>query len=125
MTKDGRIFSQTYEANKSRDFKAMLHLLAQNEITKHVGQRLAGPVSITLTIYLPVPKSFSKKKTTEAMEAKIFPTKKPDVDNVLKAVMDALNGVLYEDDKQVVAVCVEKYYAVYEGLHVKVEDYEK
>ena len=125
MTKDGRIFSQTYEASKSRDFKGVLHLMAQNELAKHEGQRLVGPVSMTLTIDLPVPKSFSKKKTAEAMERKIFPTKKPDVDNVLKAVMDALNGVLYEDDKQIVMVCVKKFYGESEGLYIRVEDYEK
>ena len=41
---------------------------------------------------------------------KIRPTKKPDIDNIIKAVLDALNGVAYKDDTQVVQVMATKKY---------------
>ncbi|MGM9630385.1 RusA family crossover junction endodeoxyribonuclease [Butyricicoccus sp.] len=60
--------------------------------------------------YYGIPKSTSKRKR-EAMKAgTIRPTKKPDVDNILKCVADALNGVAYRDDAQIVEVVMEKFY---------------
>ncbi len=42
---------------------------------------------------------------------KILPAKKPDIDNVVKAVLDALNGVAYRDDTQVIELHVRKSYS--------------
>ena len=39
------------------------------------------------------------------------PTKKPDADNVIKIITDALNGIAYDDDRQIVALMFEKFYA--------------
>ena len=52
----------------------------------------------------------------------VFPAKKPDADNILKIVADALNGIAYGDDKQVVTAQVQKQYA--EQAHTKVEIWE-
>ena len=41
----------------------------------------------------------------------IHPTKKPDADNIAKIIMDALNGVAYEDDRQVVELIVRKFFS--------------
>lgn len=49
--------------------------------------------------------------------------KKPDVDNIVKIVADALNGVAYHDDTQIVSVLAKKVYAASEGLDVIVEEY--
>lgn len=119
-TKDGRVFPHTYEDDKSKNFKAILHVLAQKELAESKGQILDGPVTMVVKYYVPVPKSFTKRQLKELSEGRLFPTKKPDVDNVLKAVMDALNGVLYWDDKQVVRVEVKKFYRNSEGLSVSV-----
>lgn len=67
-------------------------------------------VEMSLNIYVQVPKSFSQKKKQKMIESE-YPTKKPDTDNMLKAVSDALNGVAYTDDKQVVSVKVNKYWS--------------
>lgn len=66
---------------------------------------------VTIMAYYPVPKSTSKKKATEMVAGYIRPAKKPDIDNVVKSILDALNGVAYHDDTQVVAVFAEKYYS--------------
>ena len=65
-----------------------------------------------------VPRSYPKKLREKCLAHKVVPTKKPDIDNVLKAVFDALNGFAYEDDKQIVQVYAWKVYA--EEGHVDV-----
>lgn len=70
------------------------------------------PVAVTITAYHPVPASASKK-ARQAMEGNtVFPMRKPDADNIAKAVLDALNGLAYADDKQVVCLTVCKRYGL-------------
>lgn len=61
--------------------------------------------------YFSIPKSTSKKKTKEMIEKRIRPAKKPDADNIIKAIADALNDVAYCDDKQIVDCSISKYYS--------------
>ena len=72
--------------------------------------------------FLP-PKSTSKIKHAEMLCGSLKPLKKPDVDNIVKVVADALNGVAYHDDTQIVSVSAKKVYAASEGLDVIVEEY--
>jgi len=67
-------------------------------------------VEFTLRAIYPIPASWSARKRAQAMTGEIKPTKKPDLDNVLKAWNDGLNGVVYRDDSQVVTFAVEKRY---------------
>ena len=53
----------------------------------------------------------------------IFPTVKPDCDNIIKIVCDALNGLAYRDDSQVVAVTCQKKYGVEPAVHVVITDW--
>ena len=69
------------------------------------GRNLFGdrPVLMVVVEHKVIPKSFTKKKREQALRDEIFPTTKPDYDNVAKIVSDALNGLAYKDDSQVVA----------------------
>ena len=68
------------------------------------------PVAVTITACHPIPASASKK-ARQAMEGNtVLPMRKPDADNIAKAVLDALNGLAYADDKQVVCLTVCKRY---------------
>ena len=49
--------------------------------------------------------------------------KKPDIDNIVKVVADALNSVAYHDDKQILFVIAKKAYSAVEGLDITVEEY--
>lgn len=77
------------------------------------------PVSATIIAAFGIPKSASKKCKVEMMAGRVLPTKKPDTDNIAKIVLDALNGLAYPDDKQVVELQVLKTYDL-EG-YVEVE----
>ena len=69
------------------------------------------PLAIRIHTYHPIPKSASKKKHAEMLHGDIVPTVKPDADNIVKCIMDALNKNAYADDKQVVFLTVQKHYA--------------
>lgn len=69
------------------------------------------PMQLQLSAYYPIPKSWSKKKRQLAMDGDIHPQVKPDLDNVMKAVLDALNSVVYADDSQVINMVATKRYS--------------
>ena len=75
---------------------------------QYLGEKL---LEVEIKAYYPIPKSTSKKQRLAIEEGGIRPQTKPDCDNIIKGVLDALNGVAYYDDKQVVCVCCNKYYS--------------
>lgn len=68
----------------------------------------AQPVAVRIDAVYGIPKSYSKKNRERALSGELAPTKKPDADNIAKVVCDALNGVAYVDDTQVVDLRVFK-----------------
>ena len=82
------------------------------------------PISMVLNIYMAVPKSVSKKKR-DHMIVYEFPTKhNGDLDNLLKSVADALNGVAYTDDCQIVHVTVNKFWSEEAKAEVTIKEYK-
>lgn len=69
-----------------------------------------GRVMVVIEAVFPIPKSWTRAKKAEALAGKL-PPGKPDIDNILKVVLDGLNDVAYEDDKQVVLTQCKKVYA--------------
>lgn len=59
------------------------------------------------------------------LDGEILPLKKPDMDNIVKVIADALNSVAYQDDSQVVLVKAKKVYSALEGVDVTIEEYRK
>jgi Holliday junction resolvase RusA-like endonuclease len=70
-----------------------------------------GACELNLTLHMPIPASWSAKKRTAALAGLILPTTKPDSSNVLKAIEDAMNGVVWIDDKQVVDHNIRRRYS--------------
>lgn len=101
----GKMRSITPEQTKS--YEDLIRWSYKHAGGKYMGERL---VRVTIKAVYPIPKSFSKKKYEMAMRGDIMPTTKPDCDNIIKVVLDALNGVAYYDDKQVIQVCCAKGY---------------
>lgn len=102
----------TYDAEESRNYKAYVKMIAQTA-ARAQGWQYAEKEGIGVNIYahMSVPPSKSKKFRAAALAGDELPTKKPDVDNIFKAVTDALSGVLFRDDKQIVHSRVEKTYS--------------
>ena len=80
------------------------------------------PLLVTITVFFKIPASVSKKKRQEMLEDRIKPTKKPDCDNIAKSVLDALNGIAYYDDAQVVTLTVDKLYSETPRVEVEITE---
>ena len=75
-------------------------------------------VSMYIDAHFAIPKSASEEKKQLMFEGDIKPTKKPDVDNILKIIADSLNGVAYKDDAQIVEAHISKWYSDCPGVTV-------
>ena len=80
-------------------------------------------VKVTIIAYFGIPKSTSKKKEAEMLQGNISPTKKPDADNIIKIVLDAMNKFAFNDDTQVTKLEIEKKYDKAPRIYIKVEEY--
>lgn len=69
------------------------------------------PLEVKITALYPIPKSTTKRDRAKIEEGQLLPTKKPDADNIAKVICDALNGIAYDDDTQIVRLTVTKKYA--------------
>lgn len=68
------------------------------------------PIIVAITAFFPIPKSTPKYLAKELAKGDVAVLKKPDADNIIKSVLDALNGEAYKDDKQVISVtCIKVY----------------
>lgn len=76
------------------------------------------PIGIQVTAYYPIPKSTRKRDAEKMLSGELTPTVKPDLDNVLKAVLDGLNGIAYQDDKQIVELKSTKRFTRGQGAIV-------
>ena len=79
-------------------------------------------VKAEIDVLVAVPKSDSKAKKKAKIEGVIRPTVKPDCDNLAKSILDSLNGLAYQDDKQVVELFVKKYYAENAEVRVRLSE---
>lgn len=110
---------RTYTPAATRDHEKRIAKIAKDAM----GERkpMTGPVIMTVVAHVGVAASWSKNARELALNGYIAPTKTPDCDNVLKLVSDALNGIVYEDDKQIISVNIRKLYSATPGIGVIVE----
>jgi Holliday junction resolvase RusA-like endonuclease len=118
MGKGGRPIITHHTPEKTVNYEALVKLAGQ---TAMAGKPpIEGAVFLAMRIYVVPPASWSNKKRAAALAGDIYPTTKPDVDNVEKAISDGLNEIVWVDDKQVVDVVKSKRYAETAGVHVEV-----
>ena len=86
---------------------------------------LEGPINISVRIFIQIPRSWSKKKTNQAINWKLLPATRPDIDNIVKSITDACNGLVYVDDRQIVDIQVSKRYAMNPQVIVNVMEIEQ
>jgi len=72
---------------------------------------IAGPVAVTIELAFPIAPSWSRKKRAAAISGELAHVSNPDLDNCLKLICDALNGVAWHDDRQITSIAVRKFYS--------------
>lgn len=72
---------------------------------------LEGPITLLVTVYVSIPQSVSRKRRADMLSGAEAPMRKPDNDNILKIVMDALNGIAWKDDVQCVVTALAKQWS--------------
>ena len=112
--RDGRVVAHVYNPSNANEWKRDIQLEAMNHLSNVY---LRGPVRMVLRFYFLPPKSL-KKKHVPGYSIPIIT--KPDVDNLFKAVADALTGILFKDDAQIYDAQILKGY-VGEGQRARVE----
>jgi Holliday junction resolvase RusA-like endonuclease len=108
-----------YDPKKSRDFKEYVKLVASEHRPEKL---LEGPISLVVKVYKPTLKSFSKKKKAAAEAGQLRPTSKPDVSNYLKLIEDALTGVIWKDDSQIIDCSISKYYSETPRTEIQIKE---
>lgn len=81
-------------------------------------------LDMRIKAYYSIPKSTSKKKKALMLAGEIRPTKKPDMDNVIKIIADSLNKIAYRDDTQIVDCQVRKFYSENPRVEVTIKTVE-
>lgn len=82
------------------------------------------PLEAHLIAFFPIPKSASKSRAADMERGFLLPTKPPDTDNLAKIVLDALNGIAYHDDAQIVRLTVQKSYSREPRVIVEISEVE-
>ena len=80
----------------------------------------AGPLSVRVEVYMPIPRSWPKAQQFDAEMGLLRPTSRPDADNYAK-MLDALNNVAWVDDSQIVDLHVSKWYNESPGMHIVID----
>ena len=112
--------TQVYTPYKTREYEEMIKTIYSLQVGH---KRFPDDSQIFLEIIacFPIPKSTSKAKRKMMLDGDILPRKKPDYDNIAKIITDALNGIAYKDDSQVVWANIRKLYAENPRVYVMMQ----
>lgn len=108
-SRGGQSFASVYTDAETRNYEGMLRQEAV--LAMRASPLLAGPLRVVIHALFPVPASWSRRKRGQALDGLLRPTGKPDFDNIGKLACDPLNGIVWNDDAQVVDARIIKSYA--------------
>lgn len=112
--------NQIYTPQQTKDYENRVKTYAlciNPELNALSSTAFSGGVAVFIKAFYPVPKSATKKER-ELITSGKRPLVKPDLDNIGKIILDALNGVAYLDDKQVICLSIEKLYDDHPRVHL-------
>ena len=115
FTKMGR----TYTPKKTSDYESQIKAQALSAMGS--AEPLETPVAVYIYINHAIPVSYSKKRRADCL-AGVERPKVNDIDNVCKCVLDAMNGIVFVDDKQVVSLHATKRFDTIASVHVCVRE---
>lgn len=117
-------YAQTYTDKHTQEYEEDIKLAYLNSCKEGTNKAYMDsqmPLALEIEVYIKPPESTSKKKLELMLKGDILPTKKPDTDNIAKAVLDSLNAVAYADDKQICDLHITKYYSDREYMKITIK----
>ncbi len=106
FVRNGRIAH--YTPAKTARYESLVRLVARQAMSEKLP--IESAVILIIRAFLAIPKSWSLKKQQAAAVGEVAHTKRPDLDNIVKAIKDGANGVTWKDDSQVIDVRASKQY---------------
>ena len=97
-----------YDPKKVSVYKKQLAMMCKFQYKQ---APLTGPLMVELNFFRHIQSSISKKERALRLSGSRRPVVKPDTDNYIKSTLDGLNGLLWEDDNQIVDLVAHKYYS--------------
>ena len=110
---------RTYNDKKTTDFEDIVRIQTLTAMGK--SDPLETPVAVYLYFRLPIPQSYTKKRT-EACLSGFRHIKRPDLDNLAKSVLDGMNGIVFKDDSQITSLHCTKVYSNVAGVNILVKE---
>lgn len=114
---NGRI----YTPQNTRSYEELIRQYFKIKYPRY--ETLEGRLSVKIIAYFRPAKNTTKKNMELMLSGSISPIKKPDIDNIGKVILDALNKIAFKDDNQVSKIEIEKVYAEEEKIYIKIEEY--
>lgn len=114
----GGNYVRVYTPLKTKSDEAMVRQFAHDAMKPLDGDTLQGPLELTMHVVRVCPPSWSKTKKSGAK----WITGKPDADNSLKLIGDAMNGIVYHDDAQISCVSFHRTYGEENSVHITVAE---
>ncbi|WP_411842132.1 RusA family crossover junction endodeoxyribonuclease [Salinicoccus sp. HZC-1] len=114
--------SKAVNSRQSVTYKRLVKLAAKNYMNRNRLSIAECPISVYLTFVYTPPKSYTKKKLKAIQDGILMYQKKPDLDNLAKGVLDALNNTVYKDDSQIVELNVKKQYGDKDEVLIQIKE---
>ena len=118
--KSGKSFVMAYTPKKIINYEVFIKELFAIKYPNFTPWE--GAVLSVIVAYLTIPKSKSKKQKELMRQGKILPTVRPDEDNIKKPINDALEGLAYKNDSQIVSSRFDKYYSENPRVELTLEE---
>ena len=103
--------SRAFTPEKTANYESYIKTLYRQKYGRRTSFKEDDELHLDIKAYYEIAKSTPKYLKEMMLIGVVKPTKKPDVDNIIKIIADSLNGVAYKDDKQIVACSCQKFYA--------------
>ena len=113
-------YAKAYTPQKTINYENLVKVEYHSQKGKYFCKE--STLRASIIAYFKMPKNVSKRKYVSMVNGSLRPTKRPDLDNIAKIVLDALNGVAYADDSQICELYITKYYSEQPRVVLRLEE---
>lgn len=112
---------QAYTPTNTKDYELLVKQYFKVKYPRY--EPLNGRIFVKIVAYFKIPKNTTKKDKELISNGMLSPTKKPDIDNIVKIILDSMNKLAFNDDNQITKLEVEKVFGEEEKVYIKIEEY--